>query len=477
MDTAQSVMIAFTQFAVFASMGATIASAMMLDANLKSKVLCDFTENVCGPGLSLCRAGMLSAGALPNMNMGVLMFVFSVFVFMPFSFWSRVSQEAMVETKQYTLRRLLNLHWFVIPCFAVNMGLFLIQCFRLKTFTATRAEIEVFFIGQLVMMAYSLVVIFLHVKTTSPDRLVRRPLAALPKTGSNNSRDRLIIGSVAKFKRMSSEALLTIRRGSSTASLQSVKVIEMQQEGGRFRDASSEGGLQEEAPENDPGQGQEQQASTSRFWHTLNGGDAGVRFQGQVYLVILTYMMNMQFLMVSTPYLVVVSAIRLLLLLLVFCIKDVECTFDEMRNGNAGMGRLADAARLCKAMQAYLDGREIKFKVPLVKASLLRMQETLAVSYRWQGETADVGGLKINMSPWQMQMIIKAVKKSNCRCEYTLVLERCRDAVAALRPSYFRPGRAADNLTLPVPLLADLWIDCLAVEQAPTQLQSALLSR
>ena len=307
--------------------------------------------------------------------------------------------------------------------------------------------------------------------------------------GSNVSKSRLSIGSgsfgsasfksVAKFKRMSSEALLSLSRASSTASLQAVKVIELQ-----ARDASSEGGLQEEAPETDPGQGQEQQASTSTrawLWRTLNGGDAGVRFQAQVYLVILTYMMNMQFLMVSTPYLVVVWAIRLLLFLLVFFIKDVECTFDEMRNGNAGMGRLADAPRLCKAMQAYLDGKEIKFKVPLVKASLLRMQETIAVSYRWQGETADVGGLKINMSPWQMQMIIKAVKKSNCRCEYNalmVLVERYRDAVAALRPSYFiRSGRAADNVTLPVPLFADLWIDCLAVEQAPTQLQSVLLSR
>ena len=435
MDTAQSVMIAFTQFAVFATVGATIPAAMMLDANLKSKVLRDFMDNVCGPGMSLCRAGMLSAGALPNMNMGVMTWVFSVFVFMPFAFWSRVSQEAMVETKQYTLRRLLNLHWFVLPCFACNMGLFLIQCFRLKTFTATRTDIEVFFIGQLCLMAYSLVVIFLHVKTISPDRLVRRPLAtALTKMGSDNSSTStgLCIGSgslksVAKFKRMSSEALLSLRRASSSASLQSVKVIEIQ-EGGRFRDASSEGGLQEEASENDPGQGQSEQHCSSRLWlwRTLNGGDAGVRFQRQVYLCILTYMMNTQFMTVSATYLGVVWAIRLVFLLLIISIKDVECTFDEMRNGNEGMGRLADAPRLCKAMQAYLDGREIKFKVPLVKASLLRMQETLAVSYRWQAETANVGGLKINMSPWQMQMIIKAVKNSNCRCEYALVLETRR---------------------------------------------------
>ena len=431
MDTAQSITIAFTQFAVFATVGATIPAAMMLHANLKSKVLSDFMDNVCGPGMSLCRAGMLSAGALPNMNMGVMTWVFSVFVFMPFAFWSRVSQEAMMETKQYTLRRLLNLHWFVLPCFACNMGLFLIQCFRLKTFTATRTDIEVFFIGQLCLMAYSLVVIFLHVKTIRPDRLVRRPLDALPKMGSNISSmsSRLSIGSgsfksVAKFKRMSSEALLSLRRASSSASLQSIKIIEMQ-----APDASSEGGLQEEAPENDPGQGQEQQGSCSSrswLWRTLNGGDAGVRFQAQVYLCILTYMMNTQFMTVTATYLGVVWAIRLVFLLLIIIIKDVECTFDEMRNGNAGMGRLADAPRLCKAMQAYLDGREIKFKVPLVKASLLRMQETLAVSYRWQAETANVGGLKINMSPWQMQMIIKAVKNSNCRCEYALVLETQR---------------------------------------------------
>ena len=445
MDTAQSVMIAFTQFAVFATVGATIASAMMLDANLKSKVLCDFTDNVCGPGLSLCRAGMLSAGALPNMNMGVLTWVFSVFVFMPFAFWSRVSQEAMVETKQYTLRRLLNLHWFVIPCFAVNMGLFLIQCFRLKTFTATRTEIEVFFIGQLCLMAYSLVVIFLHVETIRPHHFVRRSLAswARDSRSSTSFPNGFTFKAVAKSlsRRMSTDSLLGVRRATSEASLNAVKVIELHEEQRvEVRDASSEGSLQEEASENDPGQGQEQQASTSTrawLWRTLNGGDAGVRFQGQVYLVILTYMMNTQFLMVSTPYLVVVWAIRLVFLLLLLSIKDVECTFDEMRNGNAGMGLLADAPRLCKAMQAYLDGREIKFKVPLVKASLLRMQETIAVSYRWQGETADVGGLKINMSPWQMQMIIKAVKKSNCRCEYNtlMMLERYRDAVAALRPS------------------------------------------
>eukprot|EP00873_Tetraselmis_striata_P029117 jgi/Tetstr1/449381/TSEL_003890.t1 len=433
MDTAGSLMGAFAQFGLVATFSTVTVSALMLHANLSSAALWHFADTLCGAKLSLCRAGVMSTGVMPNLNMGILLWVCSVFFFMPFGFWSRVSREAMVETQQHTLRRLLNLHWFVLPCFPFNLALLLIQIFRLQTFTATRAEAEGFFIGQLCMMAYSLVTIALHIETIRPQRLSRHVLPEWMmqnvSAGSGTfSFSHLMAG---RMTWTGPHGLQQSRVEEDVATNFSILNVE------RGSNEGMERLREDDSAEEDRDLGP-QRSGWARVWRTLNGGDAGVRFQAQVYLLILAFMMNQQFMTLSIAYLVVLWVIRLMLFILAVCIKDVPCTFDEMRGGREGMGLLADAPWLCQAMQAYVDGREFNSSIPLVKASLLRMQETIAVSYRWQEETAYVGGLQINMSPWQMRTIISAVKKSNCRY---------------------------------------LWIDCIAVEQSQTELQRAVLSR
>lgn len=79
---------------------------------------------------------------------------------------------------------------------------------------------------------------------------------------------------------------------------------------------------------------------------------------------------------------------RVLALLLLFISRDWEADMDELQQPEgAGFGLLVDARRLAAALQAHLTGVPLRrARMPRYKGTLLRMQETLAVSYRWHDE-------------------------------------------------------------------------------------------
>eukprot|EP00951_Prasinocladus_malaysianus_P023210 scaffold196493_cov41-Prasinocladus_malaysianus.AAC.2 len=103
------------------------------------------------------------------------------------------------------------------------------------------------------------------------------------------------------------------------------------------------------------------------------------------------------------------------LLLLLFC-RDEEADFGMLEQQGAGMGLVVDAKQLSRALHSYIDGNAYTGKaVKRYKATLFRMTETLAVSYRWQPHEMQVPGLGgLNMSRWQIAETIKAIDQSKC---------------------------------------------------------------
>jgi hypothetical protein len=76
------------------------------------------------------------------------------------------------------------------------------------------------------------------------------------------------------------------------------------------------------------------------------------------------------------------------------------------------------ASQLSKALSTHLRGEShAGEKMPRYKATMLRMQETLALSYRWHDEnTIQLGsGLVLNMTRWQVESTLKGIQVTRCK--------------------------------------------------------------
>ena len=106
----------------------------------------------------------------------------------------------------------------------------------------------------------------------------------------------------------------------------------------------------------------------------------------------------------------------LILLLMVLFSRDLEADFDMLEQGQgAGFGLLLDARQLRKALKCHLAGQQYLGRVKRYKGTLLRMCDTMAISYRWQDSIVPIEGLgTVNMSNWQMESVVEAVRSSGC---------------------------------------------------------------
>eukprot|EP00951_Prasinocladus_malaysianus_P009070 scaffold66180_cov29-Prasinocladus_malaysianus.AAC.1 len=90
--------------------------------------------------------------------------------------------------------------------------------------------------------------------------------------------------------------------------------------------------------------------------------------------------------------------------------------FEGLRPDNAGFGLVADAKQLSRVLRAHLKCNESPAHTTIntYRASLFRMRETLAVSYRWQQSEAEISpGVFLNMSPWQMKCLADCIDSCN----------------------------------------------------------------
>eukprot|EP00191_Tetraselmis_sp_GSL018_P003752 CAMPEP_0177597216 /NCGR_PEP_ID=MMETSP0419_2-20121207/11580_1 /TAXON_ID=582737 /ORGANISM="Tetraselmis sp., Strain GSL018" /LENGTH=628 /DNA_ID=CAMNT_0019089345 /DNA_START=504 /DNA_END=2390 /DNA_ORIENTATION=+ len=104
--------------------------------------------------------------------------------------------------------------------------------------------------------------------------------------------------------------------------------------------------------------------------------------------------------------------IRLVFLPLAAAFPDRTASFADLERQSAGFGLLVDAAQLRAAALSALRGEARTRPLPTYKASMLRMREALAVSYRWQPSSVCIAlGLPLNMSAWQIGALAEAIQR------------------------------------------------------------------
>eukprot|EP00873_Tetraselmis_striata_P027902 jgi/Tetstr1/448166/TSEL_035457.t1 len=97
--------------------------------------------------------------------------------------------------------------------------------------------------------------------------------------------------------------------------------------------------------------------------------------------------------------------------------RDQPTSFQELRQDpqGAGFGLVVDACHLQQALHSFLQGSARPQALPTYKATVYRMEATMAVSYRWQDAEALVcPGLSLNMSRWQMEQLMRALETTSC---------------------------------------------------------------
>ena len=90
------------------------------------------------------------------------------------------------------------------------------------------------------------------------------------------------------------------------------------------------------------------------------------------------------------------------------------CTFEDLEQ-NPGFGLVANAQDLSRALRRLQSGCSPALTKPLrlYKATASLMQDTMAVSYRWQSSEVELGeGLELNMNDFQIQSLETAIQNS-----------------------------------------------------------------
>ena len=112
-----------------------------------------------------------------------------------------------------------------------------------------------------------------------------------------------------------------------------------------------------------------------------------------------------------------VHLMRAVTILLLLFSRDEESDFEDLDREGTGFGLVVNARDLRREFSRVVEGRdeEPRGRVRRYKGTLLRMCETMAVSYRWHDQAINIGDLgPINMKLWQMDALIQAIDKSNC---------------------------------------------------------------
>jgi len=152
-----------------------------------------------------------------------------------------------------------------------------------------------------------------------------------------------------------------------------------------------------------------------RFWGQLTSTDySGFRQRELSILVPLMFTM-MPITMGSPISLALLWVIRLVYIVLLLETSDRPATFRELQETGAGYGLVVDAQHLGDAIRAAARGEDYSGPLLLYRASYFRMQDTLAVSYRWQAEAVCLHPrISLNMSQWQRQELERAITESAC---------------------------------------------------------------
>jgi hypothetical protein len=99
--------------------------------------------------------------------------------------------------------------------------------------------------------------------------------------------------------------------------------------------------------------------------------------------------------------------------MLIFGTGEQPAEFNSLHQYGTGFGLVVDAKALAEALEGAAMGQPLRRRLPLYKASALRMAETMAVSYRWQHESVELAeGASVNMTVWQMRTLAETIRRS-----------------------------------------------------------------
>ena len=124
--------------------------------------------------------------------------------------------------------------------------------------------------------------------------------------------------------------------------------------------------------------------------------------------------------------LVTVFAFRVLILVLILCSRQKQAGFQDIESSPC-FGLVIDARALRRLLQDYAAGKPPPARaavIPTYKGTLHRMRDTLAVSYRWQGEETELApGISLNMNMYQIKAVLAALNRfrnrsSPCSCHH-----------------------------------------------------------
>jgi len=155
--------------------------------------------------------------------------------------------------------------------------------------------------------------------------------------------------------------------------------------------------------------------------------EAGVRSQREIWCVVIAALFtgreNFEYHTGSIHVVpsVVFWALRTVAVVMVFSIRDEQADFLLLEGTGEAFGLVIDADDLFHAVSHVLEfSQPWPSPIRLYKASLQRAREAMSISYRWQRDCTVLAanGMNINMSMWQLQILIDALAQSSCKCRY-----------------------------------------------------------
>eukprot|EP00193_Tetraselmis_chui_P017559 CAMPEP_0177790824 /NCGR_PEP_ID=MMETSP0491_2-20121128/23577_1 /TAXON_ID=63592 /ORGANISM="Tetraselmis chuii, Strain PLY429" /LENGTH=855 /DNA_ID=CAMNT_0019312957 /DNA_START=68 /DNA_END=2635 /DNA_ORIENTATION=+ len=153
----------------------------------------------------------------------------------------------------------------------------------------------------------------------------------------------------------------------------------------------------------------------------LRSPEAGSRFQQETVVAVVACLFtgreNFE-VYASMPVLMAVYwLLRIAALLFLLPIRDEVMDWERLEPTGAAFGMVVDAGDLFRAVSHTLRyGTPYPRLLRTYKASLLRMQETMSISYRWQEQQEHIArNVSVNMSTWQLQTVLDALCQSTCK--------------------------------------------------------------
>mmetsp|Transcript_33651 Transcript_33651/g.84370 ORF Transcript_33651/g.84370 Transcript_33651/m.84370 type:complete len:709 (+) Transcript_33651:273-2399(+) len=341
-------------------------------------------SDICGPGFSLCRGAWFTIGTVTWTNAWMMVTLTSMIVSTPSRLWSPVSRQAIASTRHTRLWRTL---W--IPVIGLPVGIWFLVALWLTLMVVTEGRVASLRAPTIIMswsLNVALMVVLVFIMFWMNGVMPCKEWAEAAKAQA------------------AKDASQSDRLFAATA-------------GAQNNAAGENAGLLGHHPAAGA-RGWRQWAS----WHGLvfklrqMRVEPGVRYMRQTLLLldIFLWATNVTFWLTSIPAMLAVWGCRVgLLAALLLGSGEQPADFSPLQRNGVGFGLVVGAKELADALERAVDGRRLPARLPLYKASALRMKETLAVSYRWQEEQVELAeGAWVNMTSWQMRTLAETIRSS-----------------------------------------------------------------